>query len=69
MDAGTTNEGEDLKSCSLSDGFILPSSEEDGIGIGYGTVFIVFARFLISARQLLLQQRATTSDTQSMNHR
>ena len=39
---------EDLKSCSLSDGFILPSSEEDGIDICYGTVLIVFARFLIS---------------------
>ena len=50
MDASKTNEGEDLKSCPLSDGFILPGGEEDGIGISYGTVLIVFARFLIYVR-------------------
>jgi hypothetical protein len=50
MDASKTNEGEDLKSCSLSDGLILPGGEEDGIGISYGTILIVFACFLISAR-------------------
>ncbi len=59
---------EDLKSRPFPDGFILPGSEEDGIDIGYCTVLIVFASFLICVCQLL-RQKTTTSDTQPTSHK
>jgi hypothetical protein len=46
---------QDLECGSFSDGFILPSSEEDAISVGNCAVLIVFASFLIDARQLLQQ--------------
>ena len=41
-----------LKSGSLSNGFILPSSKKDGISVSYCTIVIVFASSL-NASQLL----------------
>jgi hypothetical protein len=48
---------EDLKCCSLSDGFILSCGKEYAISIGYRAILVVFASFLIHARQLPQQGR------------
>lgn len=58
----------DLESGPFPNGLILPSGKEYSVDVGYRTVLVVFASFLIDTRELL-QMAICGDDRQPTSHR
>jgi hypothetical protein len=57
-----------LKSRPFSNGLILSSGKEYSIDVGYRTIFIIFASFLIDTRELL-EMAKCSDDRQPMRQK
>jgi hypothetical protein len=58
----------DLESRPFPNGFILPSGKEYSVDVGYRTILVVFASFLIDTHELL-QMAKCGDDRQPTSHR
>ena len=57
-----------LKSRPFPNGFILSSGKEYCINVGYRTILVIFASFLIDTRELL-EMAKCSDDRQPMNQK